>query len=256
MGIEVNKVVGDATNAPLYRQVYKDLRTRILSGTYESGDTLPSEDALSKEYGVSKITTRRALQELALDGLVLRRQGIGTLVRAQTSQFIFDGDVGSLLENFAFQSKDQTYKILKFEREALADDVCDQLDVAPNTRGLHVLSVAVRDGERAYYTSTSIVEPACRGLTKESLRRSAAVLVLMQEGMTIGAADQKLMAVSPPAHVQKALGIGDTHPTLRARLTIFDQDGDGVEHVDSYLRGDLFEYRSLMTRRGSAIAGR
>ncbi|MCC7352678.1 MAG: GntR family transcriptional regulator [Anaerolineae bacterium] len=66
---------------PLYRRVYEDIRQRIKTGFYARGGILPSEARLTDEYGVSLITVRRALDELALDGLVERRQGVGTFVR-------------------------------------------------------------------------------------------------------------------------------------------------------------------------------
>jgi GntR family transcriptional regulator len=66
---------------PLYRKVYDDLRRRIRLGQYTRGTALPSETRLTEEFGVSLITVRRALDELVLDGLVERRQGVGTFIR-------------------------------------------------------------------------------------------------------------------------------------------------------------------------------
>ena len=67
--------------APLYSQVYDRIRERVESGMYPPGAALPSEARLGEEFGVSLITVRRAIQELALDGLVERRQGLGNFVQ-------------------------------------------------------------------------------------------------------------------------------------------------------------------------------
>ena len=64
----------------LYQSVYETLRQRILSGDYEPGTIIPSEAGLRAEFGVSAITARRAVHELALDGLVTTRQGVGSIV--------------------------------------------------------------------------------------------------------------------------------------------------------------------------------
>ncbi|OJU41196.1 MAG: hypothetical protein BGN97_15725 [Microbacterium sp. 69-10] len=64
----------------LYRQVYEDLRRRIAEGEYSVGDRLPSEVELSERYAVSVITTKRALELLRADGLIMRRPRLGTFV--------------------------------------------------------------------------------------------------------------------------------------------------------------------------------
>jgi GntR family transcriptional regulator len=68
------------THQPLWAQVADALRQEI--GTvYATGDTLPPEGDLEQRFGVSRITIRRAVAELAAEGLVTRRQGRGTFVR-------------------------------------------------------------------------------------------------------------------------------------------------------------------------------
>jgi GntR family transcriptional regulator len=70
--------------APLYRQVRQILLRRIASGEWRPGDLLPAEPKLGQELGVSPGTVRKALDELAAEKLVVRQQGRGTFVAAQT----------------------------------------------------------------------------------------------------------------------------------------------------------------------------
>ena len=65
---------------PLYKQLVQAVSEGIRKGQYPEGSRLPSEQELSELYGVSRITVRAALKELAADGLVVRRQGKGTYV--------------------------------------------------------------------------------------------------------------------------------------------------------------------------------
>jgi len=67
---------------PKYQRVFENLRGEILAGTYKDGQKLPSETALIEQFGVSRITAVRALRELQQHGLVERRAGSGTYVRA------------------------------------------------------------------------------------------------------------------------------------------------------------------------------
>ena len=76
---------GDAVHAPKYQQVYAALRRDIQSGRLGSGARLPSEAALGKLFGASRITVGRAVRELQVAGLVERRAGSGTYVKAPGS---------------------------------------------------------------------------------------------------------------------------------------------------------------------------
>src|SRR5690606_7098520 len=66
---------------PLYHQVMTSLLAEIEAGRLAPGDQLPAEDRLSARFGVSRITVRHALRELADHGYITRRQGRGTFVR-------------------------------------------------------------------------------------------------------------------------------------------------------------------------------
>ena len=65
---------------PLYYQIYELLKKRIRSGEFRLGDYLPSENQLTAYYGVSRLTVREALSELAKEGLIEKRKGRGSIV--------------------------------------------------------------------------------------------------------------------------------------------------------------------------------
>lgn len=67
-------------NLPAYRRVYGEIRSQIQTGAIKVGEKLPSETELAKQMGVSRITSRRALQMLENEGLLLRSPGRGTVV--------------------------------------------------------------------------------------------------------------------------------------------------------------------------------
>ena len=65
---------------PLYYQVKRHLRDRITSGCYPAGAQIPPEGTLEREFGVSRTTVRKAVEELVDEGFLLRRRGVGTFV--------------------------------------------------------------------------------------------------------------------------------------------------------------------------------
>jgi GntR family transcriptional regulator len=66
---------------PLHRQLFLVLHDEIARGVLAPGDALPTEQALCDQFGVSRITVRRALADLAEQGYIQRRQGVGSFVR-------------------------------------------------------------------------------------------------------------------------------------------------------------------------------
>ena len=76
----------------LYKKIYHDLLNSIRSGEYAVGTRLPSEMELADQYGVSRITSKKALEMLANRGLVFRRPGKGTFVTARHEQSPVDDD--------------------------------------------------------------------------------------------------------------------------------------------------------------------
>jgi len=66
---------------PQYRKLYELLRKHILSGVYEEGSLLPSENELCAVHGMTRPTVRHALDTLVKDGLILKKQGKGSIVR-------------------------------------------------------------------------------------------------------------------------------------------------------------------------------
>lgn len=65
---------------PLYRQLKKAIQAAILNDTYQQGEKIPTEPELSEQYNVSRITVRKAVEELVKEGYLIKQQGKGTFV--------------------------------------------------------------------------------------------------------------------------------------------------------------------------------
>lgn len=76
------------SGVPIYQQIADRFRTDILAGKYEQGEFLPSIRGLAKDLKISVITTMKAYEQLAEEGLVTAAQGKGFYVNAQDSEMI------------------------------------------------------------------------------------------------------------------------------------------------------------------------
>ncbi|UMB71272.2 GntR family transcriptional regulator [Mycobacterium paraterrae] len=80
---QASGAVSAAAGVPLHRQLFLVLHDEIARGALNPGDALPTEQSLCDQFGVSRITVRRALADLAEQGYIERRQGVGSFVRQQ-----------------------------------------------------------------------------------------------------------------------------------------------------------------------------
>lgn len=87
------------TGEPIYRQIADQFREDILTGKYKEGEYLPSIRGLAQELRISVITTVKAYEELANEGLVTAVQGKGFYVNAQNSELLYEQHVRKVEEN-------------------------------------------------------------------------------------------------------------------------------------------------------------
>lgn len=141
---------------PLYEQLMQHLRAAILTGQYEEGAQLPPESELCEQYGVSRITARRALLELVNEGLLERRQGKGTFVAPKKMTIRVMS-----LDGFAGFRRDQPgaeMRILKKEirkptaKEAAMLEIEEDVDVYELDRVLELEGIAL-SLDRAVYSA-------------------------------------------------------------------------------------------------------
>lgn len=135
----------------LYRRVTDTLRERLDDGTYQPGGRLPSEPILAAELGVHRLTVRRAVEELAREGLLQPRQGAGTFVtrRPATLAVTVPLTRGELTSSLRAQLETQGQRYTdRLAATEIADDVQARRELrAPRARLRRVDSFLEVDSE-------------------------------------------------------------------------------------------------------------
>lgn len=212
---------------PLYQQVREMFVRRIADRIWPPGDALPSEFALAAELGVSQGTVRKALDSLAADNLVERRQGKGTYVAEVTPasslfQFFRISRPGG--ERLTPQSgQASTARRVAQERE------CRQLRLEPDGEVIEITRVRHIDDKPAILET--IIVPAHRFADLDARAIPNAIYALYQSdyGVDIRSADEELRAVCVEAQDAAALGLAAGAPALEIIRTAFDIDDKPIE---------------------------
>ena len=84
----MNIILSNESELPIYRQIFDQIQEQILSGAIPEGEVLPSIRKLAKELGISVITTTRAYNELESEGYIVSRQGKGSIVLGKNNSVV------------------------------------------------------------------------------------------------------------------------------------------------------------------------
>ena len=118
---EDKRIIDKRSPIPAYHQITSHLKERISLGEWNLGDKLPTEEALSQEYHVSRITLRKAMAELERQGLVTRYQGKGAFLVGTPYPFV---------ESLNLPGMDQAVRRPRYDREILEWKRTDQVEPA------------------------------------------------------------------------------------------------------------------------------
>jgi len=234
---------------PAYRELAEELRATIERNGAEV--QLPTEAELSRQYGLSRQTVRRAYQDLVADGIVHRVPGRGTFPVPPGPYVRSTGSFDDLLA----QSKDTELELavplrlvtLPFE------------DAAGKLRANQVMEVRVRrlHGGLAYsFTIVSLPAHVGRRLARVRLlktvgaRKKTTVLELLDGVLEppIALVRQDITVESAPAEVAEMIDMRPRRPVLRIDRLYFDRDDEPVEYAVNYLNPERYSYRLEMRR--------
>ncbi len=84
--MQIEIIITNTTNSPIYEQIYRQIKTQILKDELKEGEALPSMRMLAKELRISVITTKRAYEELERNGYIVTVIGKGSFVAKKNLQ--------------------------------------------------------------------------------------------------------------------------------------------------------------------------
>ncbi|NJD27969.1 MAG: GntR family transcriptional regulator [Chloroflexi bacterium] len=237
----------------LYAQVAERLRERLASGEFKPGDRLPGEFQLSNEYRVSRVTIRAALAALEREGLIVKRQGLGSFVRTARARQVL-ARLETLDSSLAEQGLIPTARILDFAFGAAPDQLAATLGLPPESEVLVVRRLhTVEGGPIALVEMTLPASLGTHFSRRDVEEKPLYELLETRLGVRPGAASQSIRADAASGPVAEALGIQRGAPVLICDRITYDDAGRALQHTLFTYRADRFEFRVALSGRDSGF---
>lgn len=215
---------------PLYHQLASQLTNAIASGRLPRGEFLTNEIELAERWGVSRPTVRRAIQQLADAGLLVRRRGVGTQIISD--QVRRPMALTSLHDDLVASGSDPVTDVLRVETIPATAPIAKVLRIGQREPVLHLIRRRSIGSRPLALLRNWLIADVCRGVDAESLSATGLYALLRAAGVRPHSADQRVGAKAADLDEADALHIAEGAPLVTMRRVMFDDTGRIIELGD------------------------
>ena len=246
-----NVFMSVAHESLLYSRVETVLASEIAEGDLKVGDQLPTEDSLIARFGVSRITVRRAIQNLVSRGLVEIRRGKGTFVAApKITQDL--RELSGFVEDMHALGRKPTARVIGREIVTADATVASQLALTRGQRVVRIRRVRLADGVPLSFDETYLPLEIGKKIITEDLKIEPIFSLLERRyNVPLIEAEYKLDAVAAEREVAAALKVKQRSPIFRIERTSYSTGSRPVDYEKLHYRGDLVQFVTRLVRKSS-----
>ncbi|MBE6072771.1 MAG: GntR family transcriptional regulator [Clostridium butyricum] len=233
-----------------YEEIAQDIRNNIMNGKYKINQQLPLEKEMCEHYNVSRITIKKAVDELVNDGLVVKRRGAGTFVKDLDSTEAKELTMSRQFSGFSDEHKQNSVKskIIKFEVINPTAEIADKLRITTEDFVYHIIRVRYSDDLPMVVEYTYMPISLIPGIKNDVLEKSIYSYIQNSLKLKIKSAHRTIKAIVPNNLEQKHLEIDKSFPILEVEQVGFLDNGKAFEYSKSHHRGDRIEFRTISIR--------
>ncbi len=244
---------GDVTPAfsPLYQQIKSLILQSLQAGAWKPGEMIPSEMELAARYRVSQGTVRKAIDELAAENLLLRRQGKGTFVATHAERNVQYRFLRLLPDSGDRNEEGPAERNIIACRTAKGSaEICKLLQLSTGESVIHVRRVLVFAGTPTILEDIWLPGSSFKGLSADQMRDYPGATYAMFEveyGVRMVRAEEKLRAVLPDASQAELLQIDGQTPLLSVERIAYTYNDVPMEIRRGLYRTDTHHYSNTLS---------
>lgn len=238
---------GAMARVPLYHQLYTVLKAAILDGTIAHDAQMPTEQQLTTAFDLSRITAKRAMDELAAEKLISRYRGKGSHVTYQYSPKPVTGPLVGMLESLIDMAKHDSVRVVSIEKTVPPADIQELLGLPDDELVHKVVRVNSNEEGEPYAHYVSWTTGISKAFTKRKLESEARVKLLRENGINLTEMKQVLSAEHASARIATELGVEPGAALLSVRRLGHVASGDIVDVLDGLYNPKRYQYAMAMS---------
>lgn len=230
MGVPGPSATG-AGDGPRFQEILEALRADIVGGRLAVGERLPTEQELCLRFRASRYTVREALRRLQDMGLIVRRQGSGSVVAASKVDGRFHNSISSLSELVQYAA-DTKLEVLAVETILVAGRTADLLHSPPDVPWVRVSALRRQPPERTPFCYTEIFLPAAYADVAHAIGTfptAVYAVVESRHGVRVEEVVQSIEATTADANLASRLSVEAGATILTVTRHYLDPDGRVIE---------------------------
>jgi GntR family transcriptional regulator len=244
-------VIDSASIVPLYKQLIQYLISAIETHQLKPGDRIPSESELSKKFNISRVTVRRALQELAYQEKIVSVPGKGSFLRGPKVEPLTA--LTSFSENMRASGHIPSYSNTQVSLVEPSLNVAAVLHLQAGERALHIHRLMLADGQpmaiQDAYLPYYIYKYNSLLFKPEVLDNTSMYRVMEIEiGIKLFRAEEQVEAAIANPNEAKDLDISEGEVVLISTRTTYDLDQKPVEYVKLIFPASRYRYKVELFR--------
>lgn len=231
------------SSKPLHLQAEEIIRRLIEETDYKNGKLLPSEIEMSEQLNISRNTLRQAINKLVMEGLLIRKKGVGTKVAKK-------GIVGGIKNwlSFSQEMKMLGIEVRNFElhisRKKMSEEIGNFFNAAPysNANRCVVLERVRGNKEYPFVYFISYFNPETPITGDEDFTRPLYELLETHYNIVAKTSKEEISARLAGEFIAEKLEINASDPILIRKRFVYDVNGVPIEYNIGYYRADSFTY--------------
>lgn len=228
------------SKVPIYHQLYKMLRERIIRKEWRPGDMLPTENELIEKHGVSRSTVRQALDQLVSEDLIYRERGRGTFVAHPSIEQTLTRII-SFTEDMQQRGMEPHTEVLSSSVIPAPEDIAKRLKIKPGEELARLERLRLADGDPMSIEESYLVHRYCPGVLDDDYSKTPLRRALEKRyGIRLVQAKQTIRAVNAKPKIAEKLGIQVDGAVLMIERVSYSSEMVPVEFIRFHHRGDRY----------------
>lgn len=226
----------------LYQKIANEIRSKITNGIFQKNEMLPKQSELAIKYNTSKVTIKKALDLLYIEGLVYGKRGVGTFISGPLSSYDYNAKIYNGMTSRLGELGKLTSKIVSFEIMQPQEIEREKLKLKKNELIYDIVRLRLLNDEPLALEYTIMPVHLIPGINKTILKSSVYQYITKTLNLEIGSSLRRVRAEKPDKYDEKYLACNSDDPILEVEQVVYLNNELPFEFSQSrhrYDKGDV-----------------